>query len=122
MGKRFGRAWRGVDFVQPAAHGAFGVGQGILKAAAHREKAVRHAVQRIAVIEHILLDKGVVHRLRAVIHSQHRAHIGVNHETGQGAQYKVEIVGVFVAAFGVGHGHNAVDILVAVGQPGQLCL
>ena len=63
-----------------------------------------HVSQRIAAIAHELRQRVVVERLGAIVHGQHRGHVRVHHESGQGAMHEVEIVGYAgTTALGVGY-------------------
>ncbi len=109
----------GVNLLQPAPHNRLGPVQAGLETVAKGEKFVGDGVQRVIVVGQVLLQEGIRHRFYAVVHTEDRAHIGMDDEPGQGAQDKFGVIGVVVAAFGVGHGHNAVDVGPGVGHPGQ---
>ena len=57
-----------------------------------------------------------------MVDGQDGANIGVNHETGQGAQQMSRVIGRRCGAFGVCDCHNPINVWIVVRQASQALL
>ena len=79
---------------------------------------MEHVPERVASPFHEALHVVVAVRARAVVHGQHRSHVGVDHEAREHPQHVIEVVRPGApAALGVGHRDHPVDR--AGGHPGR---
>ena len=76
--------------------------------------------QRVSVVRHVVAKHVVGDRLRAVVHCQHGADVRMHHETAEGAQHEVKVVGLLAAAsLRVRNGDNAVNVRTIGRQAAQ---
>ena len=74
------------------------------------EERMRHVVERVVAALHESTHVGVRVRAGAVVGREHRAHVGVHHESGEHPQHVVEVVrAAGAAAFGMRHRDHAID-------------
>ena len=80
-----------------------------LVAAADAPEGMEHVLEGIAARGHEPLQIVAGIRPGAVVHREHRAHVGMDHEPREDPQHVVEVVRArTAAAFGVGDGHHPV--------------